>query len=415
MEKKNNFDVIVIGGGPAGMIAAITAAKKGSTVALLEKNASLGKKLLMTGDGRCNLTHANLNNREFAAVFGKDGDFLLSTFARFGMKETMDFFAQNEVDLKTEVDGRVFPKSDKAQDILKVLVKNLKENKVSIFFNSAVIKIEKEKGEKMIKSVTLANGEKLTAKRYILTTGGKAYPVTGSTGDGYAYAQNLGHTIVKPQAALVPVQIKESWTKNLSGLSFENARISLMLDGKVIKKKEGDILFAHFGLTGPLVLDLSKEIGLTMGQGKVKLLVDLYYKKTQEQMEMIVQKLIESKPKKELKNILSELAPVKLIPYIVYFAGVKESTLGFEVSKEAREKIVKVIKRLEFNPISLVGFDRAMVTAGGVSLKEIDSRTMNSKIINNLYFAGEVINLDGPCGGYNLQMCWSTGFVAGSN
>ena len=188
-----------------------------------------------------------------------------------------------------------------------------------------------------------------------------------------------------------------------------------MLNGKVIKKKQGDILFAHVGLTGPLVLDMSKEVGQAMAEGKVKLLVDLCYQKTQEQLEMTLQQLIEKQPKKELKNILSELVPARIVSYLIYFAGVKDSALGFEITKIDREKIIKVIKRLEFNTVSLVGFDRAMVTAGGVSLKEIDSRTMKSRIIDNLYFAGEVINLDGPCGGYNLQMCWSTGFVAGQN
>ena len=308
-----------------------------------------------------------------------------------------------------------FPKSDKGQDVLKVLIKELKENKVSILFNSHVAKLDKPKGEKTLKGVILASGEKLVAKKYILTTGGKAYPVTGSTGDGYDFAHRIGHTVVKPQAALVPVQVKESWIKNLSGLAFEDVKISLMLNGKVIKKKQGDILFAHFGLTGPLVLDMSKEVGQAMAEGKVKLLVDLCYQKTQEQLEMTLQQLIEKQPKKELKNILSELVPARIVSYLIYFAGVKDSALGFEITKIDREKIIKVIKRLEFNTVSLVGFDRAMVTAGGVSLKEIDSRTMKSRIIDNLYFAGEVINLDGPCGGYNLQMCWSTGFVAGQN
>lgn len=413
MKQENDFDTIIIGGGPAGIMAAITASESGERVALLDKNSSLGKKLLITGDGRCNLTHANLNNRELASAFGKEGDFLLSPFSHFGTKELMDFFAKLDVELKTESDGRVFPKSDKSITILQALLKKLKENKASLLLNSEVIKIEKS--GKSIKSITLASGEKLTAQKYILTTGGKAYPVTGSTGEGYTYAQKLGHTVIKPRAALVPVQVRENWIKNLSGLSFEDVRVSLLMGGKTIKKKEGDILFAHFGLTGPLILDMSREIGSAMAQGKTKLLVDLYYKKNQEELEMILQKLLEEKPKQELKNILAELVPIKIAPYLIYFAGLKENVIGSQINKETRAKITKVIKKLEFNVVSLVGFDRAMATAGGVLLKEIDNKTMKSKLIDNLYFAGEIIDLDGPCGGYNLQMCWTTGYIAGTN
>lgn len=409
MEKQKEFDVIVIGGGGAGMLAAITAAEAGKKVAILEKNPSLGRKLLMTGDGRCNLTHFGLNNREMAFQYGKEGDFLMSPFSRFGVRQTMDFFEQAGVALKSQTDGRVFPKSDKAQDVLQVLLKKLKEKKVRIFTKSEVIKLEKSKRE--IKSLTLANGEKLTALKYILTTGGKSYPVTGSTGDGFSFAQKLGHTIVKPRPSLVPVQVKERWIKNLPGLSFEGVKVSIMADGKIIKKDIGDILFAHFGLTGPLILDLSKEIGSL--SGKIKLLVDLFPQKSQEELEMILQKLVEKNSHQEIKNILNNLLPYKMCPYILYFAGVAEGVKGSELNKEMRQKVVKVMKRLEFNVVSLVGFDRAMVTAGGVALKEINNKTMQSKLIDNLYFAGEIINLDGPCGGYNLQMCWTTGYIAG--
>ncbi|MFA5013237.1 MAG: NAD(P)/FAD-dependent oxidoreductase [Candidatus Paceibacterota bacterium] len=413
MEKENEFDVVVIGGGPAGIMAAISAAEKNLKVAILEKNNTLGKKFLITGDGRANLTHTNLSNREFSALFGKEGDFLLSPFSVFGPKETMDFFENSGVPLMIEPDGRVFPKSNKSQDVLKQLLKRLKELKVSVFTASEVKRIEKEKNH--IKQIILADGKNIVGKNYILTTGGKSYPVTGSTGDGFVFAEKLGHLVIKPRPSLVPVQVKENWIKNLPGLSFENVKVSLTILGKVIKKEVGDILFAHFGLTGPLILNMSKDIGAAMATGKVKLLVDLEHKKTQEEMEKYLQKLIEKNKKKEIKNVLAEFLPIKIIPYLMYFAGVKEKKKGFEFSKEERQKLAKVIKRLEFNVVSLVGFDRAMVTAGGISLKEIDGKTMRSKIIDNLYFAGEVINLDGPCGGYNLQMCWTTGYIAGKS
>jgi predicted Rossmann fold flavoprotein len=376
-----------------------------------EKNNLLGRKLLMTGDGRCNLTHANLTDRELASSYGKQGDFLLSPLSRFGVEETMQFFEAAGLPLKIEDSGKVFPKSDKAQDVLQVLLKKLKENKVSILTNSEVIKIDKS--GKSIKGITLADGEKLSAQKYILTVGGKAYPITGSTGEGFSWLQKMGHTIIKPRAALVPVQVKENWLKNLPGLSFKDVKVSILSNGKLIKKAEGDILFAHFGLTGPLILDLSRTIGDSLLANKTKILIDLFPHKAQEELEAALQKLIEKKAKKELKNILSDLVPIKFAPYVIFFAGLKESMIGSEINKEAREKLVKILKHIEFNAVSLVGFDRAMATAGGVSLKEIDNKTMQSKLIDNLYFAGEIIDLDGPCGGYNLQMCWTTGYIAG--
>ncbi len=418
-----DFQTIIIGAGPAGMMAAIQASAFGKKVALLEKNSSLGKKLLMTGDGRCNLTHNCLTNRDLASQYGKEGDFLLSPLTRFGVKETVNFFEQQGLELKTESDGRVFPKTDKAQDVLQVLVKRLKENKVSIFLNCEVIKINHS--DKTIKSITLANGEKLSADKYIFTMGGKAYPITGSSGQGYNWLEKMGHTIIKPRPSLVPIQIKESWIKKLSGLSFKNIKASLAINGKIIKKQNGDILFAHFGLTGPLILDMSKDIGLALNKskdidfeknrGKLKLLIDLHPEKNQEEMELFFQKLIEKNSNQEVKNILTNFLPVKIIPFILYFAGVEDDLKGTKITKEIRGRIIKVVKKIEFNIISLVGFDRAMVTCGGVSLKEIDNKNMKSKIIDNLYLAGEIIDLDGPCGGYNLQMCWTTGYLAGKD
>ncbi|MFA5009402.1 MAG: NAD(P)/FAD-dependent oxidoreductase [Candidatus Paceibacterota bacterium] len=419
----DTFQTIVIGAGPAGMMAAIQASLSGKRVALLEKNSSLGKKLLMTGDGRCNLSHNFLNNRELASQYGKAGDFLISPLTRFGVKETIDFFEQQGLELKTESDGRIFPKTDKAKDVLQVLEKQLKKNKVFIFLNCEVIKINHS--DKTIKSITLANGEKLSADKYIFTVGGKSYPVTGSTGQGYVWLERMGHTIIKPRPSLVPVQIKESWIKKLSGLSFQNIKVSLAINGEIAKKQNGDILFAHFGLTGPIILNMSKDIGLALNkiknnesgknQGKVKLLIDLYPQKNQEEMELFFQKLIEKNSNQEIKNILTKFLPAKIIPFIVYFAGVKEDLRGSKITKQIRGKIIKIIKKIEFNVISLVGFDRAMATAGGVSLKEIDNKNMKSKLIDNLYLAGEIIDLDGPCGGYNLQMCWTTGYLAGKD
>lgn len=413
MEKvSKKYDIAVIGGGPAGMMAAIRAGEMGARVVLIEKNEKIGVKLLMTGGGRCNLTHVEKSIREFCGKFGKQGDFLLSPFSIFGTKETMEFFENNGVELKNEM-GKVFPASDKAKDILNALVFLLKKYKVDILFSSEVKEINK-KG-KLITSVSLLNGKEIEADQFIISSGGRSYPSTGSSGDSFIWAKRLGHDIVDTNPALTPIETKEQWTKSLQGISLEDVSISLFCNQKKESEGRGEILFTHFGFSGPLILDMSRTIGDLLERGKVKMTIDLFPSKNTEQLDKFILSVFNKNRKKHVLKCLNDFFPEKLSAFILNFSSVSFDRKGNDITKEERVRMVKFLKKIEISIVGLLGFDKAMATHGGISLKTIDSKTMKSKLINNLYFAGEAINLDGPCGGYNLQMCWTTGYVAGQN
>jgi len=410
---ENIYDVAIIGGGASGMMAAISASQNGAKVVLIEKNNTLGKKLLLTGDGRCNITNENLSKRETVKLLGKQGDFLLSALSQFGFKETKDFFESHGLKLVFQENGKMFPITQKSKDVLGLLIQQLKKNNVKVLVNSEVFEI-KRKG-RLIEKINLNNGKEIIAKNYILTTGGKSYPVTGSTGDGFIFSKSLGHTIDELRPALCPIQVKEVWVKELSGLSLADVGLKALSDNKTIKKWRGDILFAHFGLTGPLILDTSREIGELMKENNITLAVDLFPDKSLEILEIQISKLIDDNRNSSIKKIISSLVPQKLTDYILSFSKVKPDKKGNNILKQERTKIVSILKNITLHPVGLLGFDRSMVTSGGVSLKEIDSKTMKSKLIDNLFFAGEIIDLDGPCGGYNLQISWTTGYVAGNS
>ena len=405
------YDVAVIGGGPAGMMAAIAAAEKGAKVALFEKNPKLGMKLLLTGGGRCNLSHSG-NAREFCFRFGKQGDFLLSPFSVFGTKETMDFFEDNGLELKEE-SGKIYPDSEKAKDVLNVLVSLLKKNKVDVFLSSEVKDIRTD-GKKIV-SVLLPNRKEVPVKACVFSAGGKSYPVTGSTGEGFNWMKKMGHAVNELKPALTPVETKEGWTKSLSGISLEDVSVFLIVDGKKSGEGRGEILFTHFGLSGPLVLNMSREIGDLMEKGKVKISIDLFPGKSMEESDEYLQEIFNKNRNKHVLKCLSDVFTEKLSSFIMNFSGVPFDRKPNILTKEERERIARFMKKIELNVVGLLGFDRAMATQGGVSLKEIDSKTMGSKIVPNLYLAGEAIDLDGPSGGYNLQMCWTTGKIAGQN
>jgi hypothetical protein len=413
MEKKDKkYDVAIIGGGPAGIIAAIRAGQLGARVVLIEKNDKLGIKLLLTGGGRCNLTHLEKTIREFCSKFGKEGDFLLSPFSIFGTKETMDFFENNGIELKSEK-GKIFPVSEKAKDVLSVLIALLKKYKVDILFSSEVADIKK-KG-KLISSITLLNGKEVEADQFIIASGGKSYPNTGSSGDSFIWAKRLGHDIIDTKPALTPIETKEQWTKSLQGVSLEGVNVSFFCNQKIKSEGKGEILFTHFGFSGPLILDMSRIVGDLLEKGKVKMVIDLFPEKNIEQLDKFMLSIFNNNRKKHISKCLNDFFPEKLVDFILNFSSIPFERKGNDISKEERLRMVKFMKKIEVNVLGLLGFDKAMATHGGISLKVIDSKTMRSKLISNLYFAGEAINLDGPCGGYNLQMCWSTGYVAGQN
>ena len=410
---KNNFDVVVIGGGPAGMLSAIRAGQLGAKVVLLEKNETLGSKLLLTGGKRCNITNATFDTKNLAEKYGKEGFFLLHALSIFGAKETIEFFNKNGIKTKVEKENKVYCATNKASDVLKALIYLLRNNEVSVVNNAKIKEIKVSKNG--ISKIVSDDNQEYIAKNYIIATGGKTYPFTGSTGDGYKFAETLGHKIEKLKPALTPIKIKEEWVKKAQGLSLADAKLDIYLNQKKDFSVSGEIMFTHFGLSGPVILSISERVGDLLEKGNVKIYLDLNSNLTPEALDKIIQNYFEKNVKKNLKNCLTELLPSKLIPIIIELSKTEATKKANEVTKEERQRLVAIIKKLEMTPTELLGFDQALITSGGISLKEIDAKTMKSKIVKNLFFAGEIINLHGPTGGYNLQLCWSTGYLAGQS
>ena len=406
------YDVIVIGGGPAGMMSAGRAAELGAKVLLLEKNKHLGIKLLCTGKGRCNITNNIEEIKKLVDKYGKNGKFLFSAFNKFKVEDTVNFFEKRGVKTKVERGERIFPVSDRASDVLNALIKYMRQSKVEIITEAQVKNILMEK--KVIKKVILENGQELEAKNYIICTGGKSYPLTGSTGDGYKWLKKMGHTIISPRPALTPIIIKEKFVKELEGLSLKNVEISIFKNNKKIISRFGEALFTNNGLSGPIILDMSKKIGEEL-VNKLKLKIDFKPVLDFIKLDERVQRDFQKNSNKLFKNSLNELLPQKLIPIIIKLSGIDPNKKVNLITKTERKIIIHLLKEFELEIVGLVGFEKAIITAGGVELTEVDPKTMQSKIISNLYLAGEILDIDGPTGGYNLQVCWSTGFVAGEN
>jgi predicted Rossmann fold flavoprotein len=407
------FDVAVIGAGPAGMMAAIRAAQKGARVAILDKKERPGVKLLMAGNGRCNLTQAENNILELSQKYGRNGRFLLSCLALFRPKAVMEFFTDNNLPVKIEKNGKVFPVSDQSQDVLEMLRDLMKENGVTFLYASDIVDFEIEKNK--IVKINLKKRE-ITAKNYIIATGGKSFPDTGSTGDGYAWLEKMGHTIVEPKPILTPIIVIEEWIKEMQGISISSVAMSVYINNKKKISQAGDLMFAHFGLSGPLALDMSREIQkLRKNNDNIKISIDFKPYLNFEQLDKTVCRDFEKNGNIKTANCLQSLLPPKLLSFLLKRSGLDLEKYVSRISRQERQKLIALFKGLTMNMTELAGFEKAMVTSGGVSIREIDSKTMRSKIVENLFLAGEIIDVDGPTGGYNLQLCWSTGYVAGEN
>ncbi len=444
MSKENSqkWDLIVIGGGPAGMMAAGTAASRGLSVLLLEKNPTLGKKLLITGGGRCNVTNATTNDTATFLKKYKDSDkFLFSPFSKFSIKETLEFFESRGMPTKVEAEGRVFPVSNTAQSVWDVLVSYIKEQNVTVRTGTDVDGFVLD--EKRISAVKLKSGETIEAKSFVLATGGTSRPETGSTGDGFKWLQKIGHKIVPSIPSLVPIAIKDNWVKKLSGVTLQNIKLSLsriaIVDGVPKREKlksaadkfkgTGKILFTHFGITGPTVLNMSKDVSDALRDNDyddVIISLDLLPSLDHGKMNTALQELFKQNSNKKLRNSLGDLIPHAsgLVQTILDKASSKLSGTGHpnpafgdtknnSVTREARIELVHTIKNLDMHVGGLLGEDKAIVSSGGVDLDEVDFKTMGSKIVPNLHLVGDVLNIDRPSGGYSLQLCWTTGFVAG--
>ena len=406
------YDTVVIGGGPAGMIAAGRAGERGSRVLILEKNNQLGVKLLATGHGRSNFTNMLADKKDTIGAYGKNFKFLFSAFNKFSVHDTINFFNELGVAVKKEEYGRIFPKSDKAGDIRGALIKYLKKSGVEVKLGAEVKKIEAHNNK--ITKVILNGGQEIFGKNFIITTGGKAYPETGSTGDAYKWLTSLGHKIVTPRPALTPVTIKEKIVKNLEGLSLKDIKISVYENKKKIISRSGEIIFTANGLSGPAIIDLSERIGVAL-PAPTFLKIDFKPEIEIVQLEKKLQNDFHGAGSKMFKNYLAGLLPPKLALVIIKLTGINTSKRLNTITKPERQALASALKEFTLEVKELKGFNKAMITAGGVDIKEIDPKTMRSRLYENLYLAGEILDLDGPTGGYNLQICWSTGFSAGDS
>lgn len=406
-----DFDVIVIGGGPAGMIAAGTAASFGAKTALFEKNEKLGKKLFITGKGRCNVTN-NAPISDFMGQIPGDGRFLYSAFSAFNNEDLRSFLAQHGVETKVERGGRVFPASDKSSDVIRAFSEYAQYTgavSLSTKITSLLIKDEK------ICGVALENGKKLTAKNVIVATGGMSYPQTGSDGDGYRFAKSAGHTIITPKPSLVPLETKELWPRDAMGLSLKNVGLkALDKNNKIIFSSEGEMLFTHFGLSGPLVLSASAHMR-DFEQNSYRISIDLKPALSEQQLDARILRDFSAESNKDYINSLDKLLPKKLIPIVVNLSGIDPRKKVNAITREERLLFVKLLKNLTVTIKKPRPIAEAIITAGGVSTKELKPKTMESKLVKGLYFAGEVVDLDAYTGGYNLQIAFSTGYLAGQS
>ncbi len=414
MRPDKSYEVVVIGGGPAGMMAAGRAAELGHSVLLLEKNQTLGKKLLITGGGRCHVTNNKPETRAMLAKYKKSDKFLFSAFSQFGVKETLEFFHKRGMATKEENEGRIFPVSDRAQSVWDVLTRYMKEGRVEIQTNAEVIALSIDKINNFT-IVKLKDKREITAKSCILATGGTSRPETGSTGEGFKWLKKLGHKVIENNVALVPVAIKDTWAKKLSGVTLRDIKLTTFQNGKKQEAQKGKLLFTHFGISGPTVLNMSKEIGELMKYGEVVIELDLFPALDQGALKRKLQELLVSESNKKLKNTLGELIPSALVGPVLQLSNVDGETANHSVRSGDRVKLAALLKAIPLHVKGLLGKDKAVVSSGGVALEEVNFKTMQSRLVPNLYLVGDVLNIDRPSGGYSLQLCWTTGFVAGSN
>lgn len=398
------YDVVIIGGGASGMMAGIWAAKNNQSAIIVEKNPELGRKILATGNGRCNLTNKFTEKSHY---HGASPEFVEGIINQFNQYKIMEFFESLGLILKEENNGRMFPRNDQAQSVAQALKSELEDLDVTIKLNSVVRGIEKD-GDFKIK---IQGGEIISADKIIIAVGGKAHEQLGTSGDGYYWLEKLGHKIIPTHQALVPIETVETWPTKIQGLKIEGKAMAIQ-NGKILVEKQGDILFTHYGLSGPATMALAREI---KAEKNIQINIDLYPEFSENELDKIIQKNIENNGKKALKNSIVGMAPNNLIDIILANLKIDPNKKAAEISKIDRQKIANILKNIQLTVKSLRPFREAQVTAGGVDTKEINPKTLESKIIPGLYFTGEIMDVDGDSGGFNLQWAWSTGFVAGNS
>jgi len=413
LKNEIHYDLIVVGGGASGLIAAGRAAERGKRVLLLEKNKKVGEKLKISGGGRCNITNAEFDIRELLPVYGNAEQFLYSLFSQFGVKDTFSFFESRGLPLVVQARKRVFPNTEKAIDVLNVLQKYIHDGRVTIKTMSPVTRIYGSKDE--ITGV-FSNKDIYRATNYIFSTGGVSYPETGSTGDGFKWLKKLGHKVIKSTPTIVPLRVKEDWSKKLTGVSLSFMKITFFAEGKKAYSETGKILFTHFGLSGPLILNSAHKVTDLLHSGIVTAKIDVYPHTDLGALERRIIAVFDKNKNKVLKNIIKEIVPAGMSKGIVPLLEESFDTTKkvHSISKEERKIIVQILKALPLTITGLMGFNRAVVADGGVPLSEIDMKTMRSKKVSNLYIIGDLLHINRPSGGFSLQLCWSSGFVAGN-
>ncbi len=406
-------NVIVIGGGAAGMMAAYSASLCGHVVTLIEKNEKLGKKIYITGKGRCNVTNACDIEDLFSNVRTNE-KFLYSAFYTFDNNQVIDFFETHGMATKIERGNRVFPVSDHSSDVISTLQKVLKQKNVKIMLNTEVKKIRFQEGTTENSwEVVLSDNTFMSADSLIIATGGLSYPSTGSTGDGYKFAEETGHAVTDCTPSLVPFNVKEKWVPKLQGLALKNTAISIFDNNKMIYSDFGEMLFTHFGVSGPMILSASATIKQKSINKPLNLYIDLKPALDEDTLDKRILREFDDAKNKQFKNSINKLLPAKLLPVIIELSEINPDKKVNEISKEERMKLLKLIKNLPITLDGPRGWNEAIITKGGISVKDINPSTMESKVVENLYFAGEVLDIDALTGGYNLQIAWSTGYLAG--
>lgn len=409
----NNYDVIVIGGGPAGMMAAGTAGARGKRVLLIEKNNQLGAKLRITGGGRCNITNREPHLQTLLRHYGRAEKFLYSAFSIFGVEDTFTFFTTRGLPLVVQGANRVFPQTEKAADVERVMEEYCTSNRVTIITGSPVAKIITENGQ--ITGV-VAKGVTYTADSIVLATGGVSHRETGSTGDGFGWLRDLGHTVAAPTPSIVPIAVKDAWVRSLAGVTLATMKVYFFVAGKKQFSKSGSLLFTHFGLSGPLILNSAKKISDLLHQGTVTGAIDIYPAKDFHILEQDILTLFDANKNKTFKNLCKYFVPPGLAGAVLSLLdSALQDKKVHSVTKDERKKIIHLLKALPFTVQGLMGYDRAVIADGGVLITEIDMKTMRSKKYPNLYITGDLLHVDRPSGGFSLQLCWTTGYVAGQN
>jgi len=411
MEKNKNWDLIIVGGGASGMMTGAIASRRLKSVLILEKNKDIGEKLKITGGGRCNITNADFDVRSFLKNYGKSESFLYSPFSVFSAEDTFTYFESLGLPLVVQARKRAFPKTEKAYDVYKVLKNELNKNNVTIK-NNCIVKDIITKDKKIVEVKT--NKGTYSAKSFVFATGGVSHPETGSTGDGFRFLKEMGHSVKDPTPSIVPIEVSDSWVHSIAGVSLSFMKITFFLDNKKIFLRKGKVLFTHFGLSGPLILNSANKIGSMLQAGKVTAFIDMYPDTDLGALEEKVIKTFDNNKNKSFKNILKEITQdgtSTAVEMLIDFMDINIKV--HSITKENRKKIVQILKALPINVTNLMGYDRAVVADGGVSLLEIDTKTMRSKLYNNLYITGDLLNINRPSGGYGLQLCWTTGYVVG--